>query len=793
MDFVPYVNIAFAFMAGCSAVAIYQNYKNGKDSENGATGSRMAALLSSSNNCFYYRNLTNEKEWFSRKLRDMFALPAKPKYSQLLKQLPAGNSDKLEKNIAKLLNEEVVNFTLEIEDVAQKRFIECYGVLVNADRDKHLVLWWRDVTDRMREWHRLRHENERTKLEMRQLSNMVNALPIPIWQRNEDFKIRYCNLAYLEAAEEVVNEKGDESLEIYPQAQALAVKAIKLGKVQEGRRHVVLKGERKLFDFVETPWEDRKNLTGIAIDKEEVEKLNLKLQDVTSTQNKLLESITSSITIFGADQRIRYYNQAAIRMWKLDSSFLNQNPSYGDVLEKMRDNRVLPEQANFPAFKQRRIKMFTDLLEPFEEFYYLPDSRIIRQLAIPDAAGGILFADEDVTDRMALERSYNTLIAVQSETLNHLMEGIAVFGQDGRLKLHNPVYREMWDLSDAEALREPHMSDLLDKQKPLYIFDDWDGFKKGFIERISSRKPSTARIDRSDSKVFDVITVPLPDGQTLVNYVDLTDSMLVERSLREKNEALEEADRLKSEFLANVSYELRSPLTSISGFYEMLNQAYVGSLTEKQSEYVDNIGVATQHLITLIDDILDIASIEAGYLQLEVSKIDILTMLTAVQSMVRDKAEEAGLTIEFDCPMDIGEMDGDQIRIKQALFNLMSNAIKYTDKGGEVTLAASIETKEGEEFVRLVVKDSGVGISEDEHEAVFDKFYRTTAASRKSSGTGLGLAMVKSFVELHGGYLQLDSKEGEGTSFACIIPRYQAEDDIVIPLPNHEANNDIKH
>lgn len=792
MEYLPFLNILLALFVGAGGMAVFQNYKSGNMVDGGSSG-RMAALLSSSNNCFYYRNLTNGKEWFSRKLKELLHLSGKPKYSQLLKHLPEDVVPKLETSIEQLLKDEVNNFTLEFEDEKNNRFIECYGVLVNADRDKHLVLWWRDVTDRSKEWQRLRHENERTKLEMRQLSNMVNALPIPIWQRNEDLKIRYCNLAYLEAAEETVNEKGDESLEIYPQAQTLASKAIKQGKMQEERRHVVLKGERKLFNFVEIPWEDRKNLSGIALDKEDVEKLNLKVQDMTSTQNKLLETITSSITIFGADQRIKYYNQAANRMWKLEPSFLDQNPKYGDVLEKMRDNRVLPEQANFPAFKQRRIKMFTDLLEPFEEFYYLPDSRIIRQLAIPDAAGGILFADEDVTDRMALERSYNTLIAVQSETLNHLMEGVAVFGQDGRLKLHNPAYREMWSLSDAEAIQEPHMNDLLDKQKSFYYYDDWEELKSRFIERVTSRKPSKVRIERSDSKVFDVITVPLPDGQTLINYVDLTDSMLVERSLREKNEALEEADRLKSEFLANVSYELRSPLTSISGFYEMLNQAYVGTLTEKQAEYVDNIGVATQHLINLIDDILDIASIEAGYLQLEVSKIDILTLLTTVQTMVRDKAESAGLTLQFDCPMDIGDMDGDQTRIKQALFNLMSNAIKYTEEGGEVKLAASVQEQDGEEFIHIIVQDSGVGIAEEEHEAIFDKFYRTTAATRKTSGTGLGLAMVKSFIELHGGHLKLESETGKGTTFTCILPRYQAEDDLVIPLPSNDSANDLKH
>ena len=787
----PYMYLMLAFLAGCAAILYFLYRKEGLTSGSDA---RMAALLSSAKSAFYYRNLSTGKEWFSRKLREFFELPSHAGYSELLDALPKTCVPNLSRKVDALIEGRTDEFTYEIEDKDQKRFIECYGVISQAGEDRHLVLWWQDVTERSHQVQRMHHENERTKLEISRLSNMFNALPMPIWQRNEEMKIRYCNLAFLEASEETPGVKGEESLEIYAQAQGLAKKALKTGESKEERRHVILQGERKLFDFMEVPWEDRKNLTGIALDRTELEKINSKLQDMLATQGNLLETITSAIAIYGSDQQLKFYNNAFVRLWKLEESFLTSEPKYGDVLEKLRENRTLPEQANFPAFKQRHLRFFTDLIEPNEEFYYLPDGRTVRQLAIPDAAGGILFADEDVTDRLALERSYNTLIAVQRETLDHLTEGVAVFGQDGRLKLHNPVYREMWNLTEKVAETEPHINDLLDKQRFLYYFDDWTQFKAHFVEMLSVRKMSKLQIERRDGKVFEIVAVPLPDGQTLLNYVDLTDSMLVERSLREKNDALEEADRLKSEFLANVSYELRSPLTSIRGFYEMLNQAYVGSLTEKQAEYVDSIGAASQHLMNLIDDILDIASIEAGYLQLDIAKVDLLAMLTAVQTMVRDKAEIAGVTIHFDCPMDIGQMDGDVSRLKQAVFNLMTNAIKYSDKQGEVTLSVELQaaSEDQEEQVLIKVEDKGVGIPSNEHEAVFEKFYRS-AGTAKRSGTGLGLAMVKSFIELHGGYLELESEEGEGTLITCVLPRYQPQDDVVIPLPTQKNKSEMKH
>lgn len=785
-----YGSIPAAFLMGAAAVRCF----NARSPIGGVSDVRIAALLSSSKSAFYYRNLANEKEWISRKLKELLSLSSATKFSQLIAAFPEEAAKELDQKVASLLAGDEGHFTLNISDDEQKRFLECYGVVVESDNQKHLVLWYQDITDLQKHTNRLEHENERTKLEIRRLSNMFNALPMPIWQRSDDHRIRYCNLAYLEAAEEKTDSQGDESLEIYSTSKRLAKRALKTGQMQTERRHVVLSGERKLYDFMEAPWEDRKNSTGIAIDKTEIEKLNAKLQDMLSTQSNLLETITSAIAIYGADQTLKFHNNAFRRLWKLEEGWLSQNPKYGEVLEKLRENRTLPEQANFPAFKQKHLKMFTNLLEPTEEFFYLPDGRTIRRLSIPDASGGILNADEDVTDRLALESSYNTLIAVQRATLDHLTEGVAVFGQDGRLKLHNPVYREMWQLSENRAQAEPHLSDLLEYQKEHYYYEDWEPFKTRFVEMITVRKTSRMQIERRDGKIFEIIAVPLPDGQTLCNYVDLTDSMLVERSLREKNEALEDADRLKSEFLANVSYELRSPLTSIRGFYEMLNQDYVGTLNEGQSEYLESIGDASQHLMNLIDDILDIASIEAGYLQLEIGNIDVLSMVTAVKTMVRDKAEEAKVGIHLECPVDIGHMQGDQERLRQAFFNLMTNAIKYSHEKGEITLEVQSIEEDGEELLRISVIDEGIGIADNEHDAVFDKFYRSANASRKKSGTGLGLAMVKSFIELHGGYLALDSEEGKGTKIHCILPRKQPQQEVSIPLPNDEnSENEIRH
>jgi signal transduction histidine kinase len=382
-----------------------------------------------------------------------------------------------------------------------------------------------------------------------------------------------------------------------------------------------------------------------------------------------------------------------------------------------------------------------------------------------------------VSNRLALERSYNTLIAVQRETLDHLHEGIAVYGEDGRLKLSNPVYLSLWNIDKTLAAQEPHIGEILEQCKPLYMFDDWDAYKSTLLAQAHNREHGSYRMERRDGKVIDWSAVPLPDGATLMSFIDVTDSTLVERSLRERNEALQEADRLKTEFLANVSYELRSPLTSISGFSEMLRQEYFGSLSGKQKEYVEGIHQSSQHLMELINDILDLASVEAGYMRLEVGKFDIHAMMKTVFSLIQERAREYNLMVKFDCPARMGKMTGDETRIKQILFNLLSNAIKYSEGGDIITLGA----KEADaDKILFWVEDEGQGIAAEEQQAVFGKFYRGKNQSLRGktgqrSGTGLGLSIVRSFIDLHGGQVELHSETGKGARFECYIQRDNPE------------------
>jgi signal transduction histidine kinase len=234
-------------------------------------------------------------------------------------------------------------------------------------------------------------------------------------------------------------------------------------------------------------------------------------------------------------------------------------------------------------------------------------------------------------------------------------------------------------------------------------------------------------------------------------------------------EELEAASRHKSEFLATMSHELRTPLNAIIGFSQVLKQQMYGPLNERQADYIDDVLSSGQHLLNLINDILDLAKVEAGRMELQLSTFELPELLENAASMVRERATRQGIGLIVATDDSVGGMEGDERKVKQILFNLLSNAVKFTPSGGKVTLAA----RASEEQVVIAVHDTGIGVSADELDKIFEEFYQV-GASRTQEGTGLGLALTRRLVELHGGQLTVESEPGVGSTFTVTIPRHHA-------------------
>ena len=245
--------------------------------------------------------------------------------------------------------------------------------------------------------------------------------------------------------------------------------------------------------------------------------------------------------------------------------------------------------------------------------------------------------------------------------------------------------------------------------------------------------------------------------------------MNVERALRERNEALEDADKIKIDFVHHVSYELRSPLTNIIGFVHLLADPATGPLAEKQREYLDYITVSTNTLLALINNILDLATIDAGRMQLNLGPVDIRVTMAAAAEGVQDRLVSAGLTLDIQAAGDIGSFIADERRVRQILFNLLANAVSFSPPGGTVTFVA--ERRHG--ALAFSVTDRGPGIPPDVLEKVFD-WFETHSLGSHHRGTGIGLSLVRSFVELHGGTVEIASVVGEGTTVTCTFPLGEA-------------------
>jgi len=612
---------------------------------------------------------------------------------------------------------------------------------------------------------------ERLTREAARLHDLLDALPMPVWLRDTDLRIAYANRAYraaVEAAPEAPAEKLSELVAgTGRDARGLARRAQSAGAAQSERQHAVFGGQRRLIELVEAPLDGTDALAGFAIDHTRVEEAQADLRRHIAGQEEILQHVGTAIAIYGRDQSLQFFNNAFLQLWGLEEAWLRTRPRMSEVLEELRERRRLPEYADFPAFKTEQLNRFTRLVSPVEDLVHLPDGTTLRSVVVPHPFGGLLLMWEDVTDTLALERNYNTLIAVQRETLDNLYEGVAVIGANGRLRLSNPAFGAMWQVPAAEIANEPHISEIADRMADLLgTGEGWIVEKERLIALLTDRDPHSGRIERTDGKVLDFATVPLPDGAVLLSYLDVTDSINIERALRERNEALETADRLKSEFIANVSYELRTPLNTIIGFTEILAGQYFGALNDRQAEYAHGILDSSHRLLLLINDILDLATIEAGHMTLELESIKLDQLLQSVLALVRERARQKKLHLECDCPPDIGSIVADERRLKQALFNVLSNSVKFTPEGGRIVLSARRRDNE----IVLTTADSGIGIPADERTRVFDKFERGSSPEARRSGAGLGLSLVKSFVELHGGRVELESEPGVGTKVMCTLP-----------------------
>ena len=644
------------------------------------------------------------------------------------------------------------------------------GNVIEADgrpAGRQVVLWLEDASIRGEDERTAisRFENHRITAEDDPVAfvEMMSRAPFPLWRISGTGKLTWVNDAYISAVGAPnLNTVLAEQTHLDPAASEQAQTALRSGERVENNRPIVIDGQRKAMTVTVFPVSG--GAAGIATDGTEADGLRDALTRHIRAHDELLNTMEEAIVIFAADKRMSFHNTAFASMFKLEDAWTKDRPSHSEWLDHIREKRLVPEQSDFADWKSGELSLYTDWPDEMPpEIWGLPDGRTLRLARLRDPSGGISLLFSDMTQTVTLQGQLGTLINVQKTTLDRLSEGIAVFGSDGRIKIHNAAFGKLWNLSEDALADKPRFRDIIERSLPLYG-------DKAFWSEMSARTtdpdPEVRRhiegeITTSDDKILTWLSRPLPDGATLIAWDDVTRARQAEAALLERAEALEQADRLKSEFVGHVSYQLRTPLTTISGYADFLQSGAVGELSDKQSEYIFAIQSASTDLAKTIDDILDMAAIEANVLDLELGDVHIYDMLDHALDYVATKAEDTKIALRLDCPEDIGIIRADATRLKQVVYNLLSNALRFTKSGGSIILGAA----KAEGGISLWVKDDGVGIPSERQPQVFESF----RSSR--GGTGLGLALVQRFVEAHGGWVDLESEEGEGTHVTCYLPK----------------------
>jgi signal transduction histidine kinase len=592
--------------------------------------------------------------------------------------------------------------------------------------------------------------------------DMLARAPFLSWRLNNQLKLEWVNAAYIQAIDgKGLDQVVARNAMLDPLMAEQAARAVEQGGEVEEVRQIVIGGQLRTMRLIMFPTPG--GVGGMGFDVTEAEEARESLVRAGKSYDETLDSLGEGVVVFGPDRRMVFHNRAFAEYWGMDPAFLAEQPTHAAWLDALKEKRKLPAHVNYGDWRANELLAYQEGGVIPESLWQLPEGRTVRVARRRHPLGGLLIVFSDMTTEVTLKSQYAALLQVQKAALDKLHEGVVVFGLDGRVRLVNEAFLALWKLNPAQFEGDATFNDLAALCEPLYHNRaEWARIKGRITDPSpEARQEYRGQMRRADEVVVDFITRPLPDGDTIVAFIDVSAAKRVEDALRERAEAFEAADRLKTEFVENVSYQLRTPLQTITGYAEVLAKLMAGPLNDRQREQVQMILSASEGLGKLIDNILDVAMIEAGRLELEPTQVQIADLLQESVALASTKLRDSEVGIQLKFDPAIGSILADGKRLKQVLVNLVSNALRFTAKGDSIIVGA--QRLDG--VLRLWVQDTGRGIPLEVQASVFDQF-----ASGDRRGAGLGLALVRSFIELHGGWVALESEPGRGTLVTCHIP-----------------------
>ena len=632
------------------------------------------------------------------------------------------------------------------------------------------LLWLSDATRSVAQRAGLARRLTQTEAALDALTHLIESAPFPMWYRGPDLRLGLVNSAFVRAVEGQdaadVILRGTELIDA-DTARAGAARAIDVGGAQSRNLPATVEGERRMLRMVDVPLATGA-VAGFAVDIQDLEDARFELARNIQSQRDLADRMTAGTAQFDADRHLSFFNQPFAIMTQVEPEWLSDNPEFDRLIERMREKNRTPEVRDFPEWKAERRGWFTSPEEMIEEDWILANGDHLRVVGQPLPDGGLRLILEDRTEQVRLASARDTLLRVRAATFDNLVESISVFAGDGRLYLWNRRFCSLWDLDEAWLGEHPRVDELVPAMAKKLVNPTAAAQVRELVRAATSgRREGRGRVSMTDGRHFEFAAVPLPDGNALFTMVDVTDSTRIEAALRERATALEEADRVKTDFVANMSYELRTPLTSIGGFAEMLAAGYAGKLAPAASDYVSAILQSVERLSKLIDDVLDLTQGDTRGVTLEKERVDLAGLCRAAAGTIQTRLTDKGQTLDLDIRPTTGTVIGDARRLRESIEHVLRNAIAYTDEGGQIDLRAEGSKADA----TITIADNGPGISADDQARVFSRFHRISGVGHSEAALGLGLPLTRQFIEAHGGLVDLESAPGEGTVVTLTIPR----------------------
>jgi signal transduction histidine kinase len=750
------------------------------------------AILSSSFDGWIAWNDNDEYIASSQKLRTFFEIKRNTDISleDILSVIDSEDAENLSLYFNRL-KKMGINFQLTVKITSNGEQIEIHGFKMIINNTETVLLWCSNITESSSLVDSAERKSASFQEELDSLLEILDRLPLPIWKRNKMLEITYCNKTYADYVDADIEKILQNNIplvlgNLFGQGHSLAENAKKCNRLQNISQFVMVNGTRKKVSVYECPVSNE-NFIGYATDITSEEALAINLDRVITANYEVLEALSTAIVIFGENTRVIFFNSAYQSLMKLESGWLHSKPTYGEVLDELRNNRLLSEQADYQAFKKSQLELFTSITAPTQELTHLPNGKTLRLMISPHPLGGLFFVYEDVTDSLALQRKNNTLLAVQKETINNLYEGIMVYGSNNRLKIINNAIYKIWELGDEEAvsnLKGMHISEILDLIKDELDYGaNWEEFKENTISNLTDRIVKDGKLIKKNGSVIMFSYVPLPDGAHMHSFIDITDSYMVEDAIMEKNQALKTAQDLRFEFVSGISVELKEPLNILIGFAELLLHQYFGALSEKQLEYCQYILMASNQLHQLINNLLEMVSIDIDSKDLDFSLFPMKDTVDEVISSLEKRINEKSISVIKIYPPEDIKFNGDKIRIKQSVYNILTNAIKSAPFHGRIEVVIS----KNDEYLKIIVKNDGGEFSNGNDKNLLRKRSTKTAKflNKAEKDNGISMPLVKSLIELHGGTLNISSDIEEGICIVCTLPMTISEG-----LPTNNYSDD---